>query len=272
MAVYNHSFVFQFEKKYDQSWFQDYMHRHWQDSFIYSTVYVLVVFCGKKWMENRPRYDLRPYLATWSAILGIFSIFGAIRTVPELITSVRDYGMEYSLCVPSYFEGVTGFWCFMFAVSKVYELGDTIFIVLRKQQLIFLHWYHHITVLIYVWYMYPANLGFGRWFMGMNYAVHSIMYTYYALRAMKFQVPKFISIVITLLQLSQMITGFTVTYLTYQLNQRGIKCSQTEQPIKYGMIMYGTYFILFAHFFYTNYILEKPKVRTADITDGKKKS
>ncbi|OWF47969.1 elongation of very long chain fatty acids protein 6-like [Mizuhopecten yessoensis] len=272
MAVYNHSFVFEFEQQYDRVSFREYMQRHWRDSFIYSAVYVLVVFSGKKWMENRPRYELRPYLALWSALLGVFSIFGAVRTVPELVSSVRDYGMEYSLCNPVYLEGVTGFWCCMFAVSKVYELGDTIFIVLRKQQLIFLHWYHHITVLIYVWYMYPANLGFGRWFMGMNYTVHSIMYTYYAVRAMKFQVPKFVSMIITILQLSQMIAGFVVTYMTYLLNLKGIKCSLNDQPIKYGMIMYGTYFILFAHFFYSTYIAEKPRLHTSEITDGKKMS
>ena len=34
-----------------------------------------------------------------------------------------------------------GYWTFMFALSKVPELGDTLFIVLRKQPLIFLHWY-----------------------------------------------------------------------------------------------------------------------------------
>ena len=37
-------------------------------------------------------------------------------------------------------DRVSGFWTFMFVLSKVPELGDTIFIVLRKQPLIFLHW------------------------------------------------------------------------------------------------------------------------------------
>lgn len=266
--AYNHSFVFQFEEQYDSRWIYEYMRDHWRDSFLYSAVYATVVFIGKKWMENRPRYELRPYLAAWSSILAVFSIFGAIRTVPELIFAVKFYGLEYSLCVPSHFEGVTGFWCCLFAISKVYELGDTIFIVLRKQQLIFLHWYHHITVLIYVWYMYAAQNGFGRWFMGMNYTVHSVMYSYYALRAMRFHIPKGVSMLITLMQLGQMFVGFAVTYWSYQLNMKGI-CSQVDSPMKYGMIMYGTYFILFAHFFYINYIVEKPK---GDMEAGKKKS
>jgi hypothetical protein len=42
----------------------------------------------------------------------------------------------------------------IFCISKVPELIDTLFIVLRKQKLIFLHWFHHATVLIYSWYRY----------------------------------------------------------------------------------------------------------------------
>jgi hypothetical protein len=34
-----------------------------------------------------------------------------------------------------------------FTVSKVFELWDTFFIVVRKRPLILLHWYHHVTVL-----------------------------------------------------------------------------------------------------------------------------
>lgn len=38
-------------------------------------------------------------------------------------------------------DRVCGFWTWLFVLSKLPELGDTIFIVLRKQPLIFLHWY-----------------------------------------------------------------------------------------------------------------------------------
>ena len=59
----------------------------------------------------------------------------------------------FQLFTYSYIEDdkVSGFWATMFVLSKVPELGDTMFVVLRKQPLIFLHWYHHATVLVYCW-------------------------------------------------------------------------------------------------------------------------
>lgn len=48
-------------------------------------------------------------------------------------------------------DQVAAFWATMFVLSKVPELGDTVFIILRKQPLIFLHYYHHATVLVYAW-------------------------------------------------------------------------------------------------------------------------
>ncbi|KAK7475834.1 hypothetical protein BaRGS_00032884, partial [Batillaria attramentaria] len=72
-----------------------------------------------------------------------------------------------------------------------------------------------------------------RWFMVMNYIVHSLMYTYYALRAMRFRFPKFISIVITTLQLMQMIIGVVINVLTYQAKARGEFCQQTYLAIRW---------------------------------------
>jgi hypothetical protein len=50
----------------------------------------------------------------------------------------------------SIFEFMDRLW--LFIISKVPETIDTLFIVLRRQQLIFLHWFHHASVLIYCFY------------------------------------------------------------------------------------------------------------------------
>lgn len=38
---------------------------------------------------------------------------------------------------------------FLFNVSKVFEFVDTIFIVLRKKPLMFLHYYHHVVTMLF---------------------------------------------------------------------------------------------------------------------------
>lgn len=141
-------------------------------------------------------------------------------------------------------------------LSKLPELGDTIFIVLRKQPLIFLHWYHHITVLMYSWFSYSEYTASARWFVVMNYNVHSLMYTYYALRALRYSPPRFISMVITALQLSQMVVGCAINVWAHGfLQQAGhAACNISSRNIKLSIAMYASYFILFARFFYKTYL------------------
>ena len=174
------------------------------------------------------------------------------------------------LCVrsPSYFYGPTAFWSYMFVISKVYELGDTVFIVLRKQPLIFLHWYHHISVMIYVWYSYTDHTSPGRWFMVMNYTVHSFMYTYYAARAMRFRVARWVNIFITSIQISQMVMGLIINMSIYRVKTQGGRyCQQSFENLKYCSLMYLSYFFLFAYFFYITYLQKKKPTES----DQKKK-
>lgn len=49
-----------------------------------------------------------------------------------------------------------------------------------------------------------------RWYTVLNYGVHSLMYPYFAARAMDVRVPAKFSKLITTLQFGQMIIGFSV--------------------------------------------------------------
>ena len=62
---------------------------------------------------------------------------------------------------------------------------DTFFLVIHKKKVLFLHWYHHITVLLYTWYGYTHASPIGVHMTAMNYTVHAVMYGYYFLMAMK---------------------------------------------------------------------------------------
>ena len=62
-----------------------------------------------------------------------------------------------------------------------------------------------------------------RWFVSMNYVVHSAMYSYYALKAMRYRVPQFVSMVITTAQLVQMVVGCAVNLWAYQVTTCQVK-------------------------------------------------
>lgn len=76
----------------------------------------------------------------------------------------------------------SGLWGFVIMFSKVIEFGDTAFIVLRKQELKFIHYYHHVVTAVSWWYMYPFYEPAQMWYVVMNSFVHSLMYPYFALR------------------------------------------------------------------------------------------
>lgn len=237
------------------------MQRYWHTSFYAVAIYMMVIFGGQAYMSQRPAFRLKKLLTLWNTSLALFSIVGTLRTLPELLHILSRFGFYHSVCHTSFIEIVkpSGFWTWMFTLSKVPELGDTVFIILRKQNLIFLHWYHHITVLLFTWFTYSEYTAPARWFVDMNYLVHSLMYSYYALRSLGVKIPKQMAMAITTSQIIQMIIGAYVTWYAYYRKSQGDACNITQATASYGLAMYLSYFALFAQFFYSSYFSKSSK-------------
>lgn len=232
-------------------------------------IYLLVIFGGKYVMESRPRFDLRKPLLCWSGLLAVFSIIGSIRCWVIFWILQEQSGIRGIICGDDFYVKPIGkFWGLVFCISKAPELVDTVFIVLRKQKLIFLHWYHHITVLLFSWHCYEGQRAGGAVFMVMNFFVHSMMYTYYAFRAAKVKIPRFIALIVTTFQILQMVLGLTTFYFIF-LWRNDADCKTTTDHLWYGGVMYLSYLILFCHFFYVAYI--KPRVTREDSKKLKEK-
>lgn len=216
---------------------------------------MIVIFTIKRWMKDKEGFNLRKALCAWNGMLCVFSIVGSYYLVPEMYEMLLSpRGSLYrSVCISTTSTSAQ-YWLWLFILSKVVELGDTMFIVLRKQQLIFLHWFHHVVTLIFCWYSTAQNISLGPWFAVMNYLVHSLMYGYYAARAIRFRVPRPFAMMITCLQIMQMAIGLGVC--TYALWSRltGTYCEIPTRTAAFGFSMYVAFFILFVHFFQGAYV------------------
>lgn len=116
-------------------------------------------------MANRKPFKLRKALLFWNIGLAVYSVMSSFRALDEFLYVYRNFGFHYTVCDGSVFQKSPhiAFWLWMFAISKLIEFGDTAFIVLRKQNLIFLHWYHHMATFIYVWFVIPYEFSPSRW-------------------------------------------------------------------------------------------------------------
>ncbi len=151
-------------------------------------------------------------------------------------------------------------WYLFFTLSKSIELFDTIFIVLRKQKLITLHWVHHVLTLNYSWYVFADVPATARWMVNMNFLIHSMMYSYYALKSLRISIPRSVNITITSLQIAQMFAGLYVNYRAFQYKLLGIPCDLSISVAMTGFSLYFLFFLLFVNFFFRTYLL-KPSLK-----------
>ncbi len=148
-------------ERIDLVWWGNFVFENRALAYYAAGIYAVTIYGLKIQMENRKPFNLRSTLIWWNALLGIFSIMGFIRTVIFL----GDYvgtglkGAYRSICVADYLDVQIPFWTWVhkfysklkhwdalrpkrifvyriaFGFSKFVELGDTLFIVLRKRPL-----------------------------------------------------------------------------------------------------------------------------------------
>jgi hypothetical protein len=248
----------------------DAMKRHPEIPIATASAYVAFVFGGQAFMKNRSPPPLRWVNVAWNFILAVFSIAGALVTMPYLVKSVATKGFYYSMCEPSenwYFNGPTGLWVGLFILSKIPEMFDTVLLVLQKKPVILLHWYHHFTVMLYCWHAWTNTVAPGIWFAAMNFTVHALMYSYYfmmSLSAVTRKMAKPFAQMITSLQLLQMVFGMVVSLTAaYYIHISGSPCHQDVMNNVYANVMYGSYFVLFAMLFKKLYLSGPRKKKTA---------
>jgi len=205
-------------------------------------------------------------LIGWNFALSSMSMLMMVGFVREVIFTLRKHGFSSWVCdggIVWHSSPDLILWSHLFCLSKFPELLDTAFLVWRGKHVIFLHWYHHITVMLYCWFVtqveYPATQ-----FASMNAFVHSLMYYYYARRAQGVN-PSF-GRALTLIQLMQMVAGVLFSAMFWVMNTRSPSCDGGKTVRERGLLftgfavtggMYLSYFVLFLIFYINRWMHPK---------------
>jgi len=223
--------------------------------YIANVLYLATLYGLQKWMQDRPPFRLRTPLIIWNWALGIFSLMGFFRMGQELMYLWRqENGLHKSLCETGDHYLPAAFWGLLFVLSKYVELGDTIFLALRKQPILALQWYHHTLVTVFAWVLYSWQEPVLRWYSFMNYGVHGVMYPYFALRGMNIKVPEVFAMAITTLQVAQMIAGVSLNIYAIYVWGHGGACARNPSSVAFSLLTYFSLGVMFAQFFISKYV------------------
>ncbi|KAL8872149.1 MAG: hypothetical protein Q9174_002171 [Haloplaca sp. 1 TL-2023] len=223
--------------------------------------YYVLVLGGREFMKNRKPFKLNALFMIHNLYLTLASGIMLVLFIEQLVPTVWRRGIFFAIC------DHRGGWTrelvvlyYMNYITKYVELIDTVFLVLKKKPLTFLHTYHHGATAL-LCYSQLIGLTAVSWVpITLNLLVHVVMYWYY------FQSARGVRIWwkewITRLQIAQFIidlgfvyfasyTYFTSTYFpnapTYG------KCAGEEFAAFAGMGILSSYLLLFISFYFATY-------------------
>ena len=103
VALPTYSYVFNFEKNFVYSDTQAWMRDHFPNCFYYCAIYILLIFGGRYYMSNRPKFEIRGMLILWNIILALLFIVCNFRVMPEYHV-LSHHAYYHSVCIPRKFQ------------------------------------------------------------------------------------------------------------------------------------------------------------------------
>ncbi|WVQ85742.1 hypothetical protein IAT38_007909 [Cryptococcus sp. DSM 104549] len=141
--------------------------------------YLLVIFGGREIMKSRQPFKLTIPFQIHNVYLTLGSGLLLALMLEEIVPLYLKHGFFWSICNTSAFTPRLITYYMINYYIKYVELIDTVFLVLKKKPLAFLHVFHHAATAILCYTQLNGETSVQWVVITLNLTVHVIMYYYY---------------------------------------------------------------------------------------------
>jgi len=229
-------------------------------------IYLVVIYAVQYFMKFMKPFSLKGLFIVHNILLSGGSLILLLLILESIAPRILRNGLFWGICSEELWDDKRlELYFFINYLFKYYELIDTLFLVLKKKKLEFLHVYHHALTAVLCFSQLVGQTSVQWVPITLNLFVHVVMYYYYAMTAAGYSIwwKKYL----TSLQITQFVLDMAACYtatLTYQAYHKLIpqmfnfgNCHGTLQAAMFGCVLLTSYLYLFIEFFANTYTAPK---------------
>ncbi|BGP12818.1 hypothetical protein JCM10213_008079 [Rhodosporidiobolus nylandii] len=226
--------------------------------------YLAVIFGGQAWMSGSKPYRFKPLFMLHNFLLSAGSALVLALMLEEIVPIVWKHGLFYAICADEAWTPRMETYYIINYFFKYWELFDTVFLVVKKKELQFLHVFHHTATAVLCYTQLNGRTSVSWVVITLNLFVHVLMYYYYFMTAAGYKI--WWKRYLTTLQITQFVIDlFTVYFASYSYFSATYwpnfptmgSCAGTEGAAIFGCALLTSYLFLFIAFYKKTYNAKK---------------
>ncbi|KAG0746812.1 hypothetical protein G6F57_002710 [Rhizopus arrhizus] len=244
--------------------------------------YFVVIFGGQFLLQNASPMKCKTLNQIHNLFLTVISFVLLVLTIEQLFPKLFRHGLYYTICSEQAWTQELELLYYLNYLVKYYELVDTVFLVLKKKKLEFLHYFHHSMTMALCYTQLVGRTTVSWVPIVLNLTVHVLMYYYYFRTASGAKIwwKQYLTTMQIIQFIIDLIVIYTCTYSYYAYTYNNYlpnfgTCAGTESAAAFGCAILTSYLLLFINFYRITYkkkhvAAKTPATKTDTIRKSKK--